>query len=77
MSELSLTVIVATVTSPSYRDPSLSIERRVEDLLSRMTLAEKVGQMMQVDGREDPVGQVQRYQPGSILHLLDEALDPG
>ncbi len=41
-----------------------------------MTLAEKVGQMMQVDGREDPVGQVRRYEPGSILHLLDEALDP-
>ncbi|NWG14084.1 MAG: polysaccharide deacetylase family protein, partial [Acidobacteria bacterium] len=28
-----------------YRDPSLPVERRVEDLLGRMTLEEKVGQM--------------------------------
>src|SRR5690606_6002075 len=40
-----------------------------------MTLAEKVGQMMQVDGREDPVGQVKRYAPGSILHILNEDLE--
>ena len=30
---------------PPYRDPSLSIEARVEDLLARMTLAEKLAQM--------------------------------
>jgi len=64
------------VTSPLYRDPSQPIERRVDDLLSRMTLAEKVGQMMQLDGREDPVGQVKRFEPGSILHLLDDELEP-
>ncbi len=29
-----------------YRNPKLSAERRVEDLLARMTLEEKVGQMM-------------------------------
>src|SRR5256884_5119098 len=47
-----------------YRDPSLPIERRVEDLLGRMTLEEKVGQMLCLwqgkraitdrDGRVDP-----------------------
>jgi beta-glucosidase len=31
--------------SPVYRDPSQPIEARVDDLLSRMTLEEKVGQM--------------------------------
>src|SRR5205823_5007374 len=31
---------------PSYKDPSLPIEKRVDDLVSRMTLAEKVSQMM-------------------------------
>src|SRR5205085_12511579 len=32
--------------TPPYKDPSLPIERRVDDLLSRMTLEEKVSQMM-------------------------------
>lgn len=31
---------------PPYKDPSLPIERRVDDLVSRMTLEEKVSQMM-------------------------------
>lgn len=31
---------------PPYLDPSLPIERRVDDLLARMTLEEKVGQML-------------------------------
>ena len=30
---------------PTYRDPSQPVERRVEDLLARMTLAEKVEQL--------------------------------
>ncbi|NLH42660.1 MAG: beta-glucosidase [Planctomycetes bacterium] len=31
---------------PAYRNPKLSVERRVKDLLSRMTLREKVAQML-------------------------------
>lgn len=31
---------------PAYRNPKLSVERRVRDLLSRMTLKEKVAQML-------------------------------
>ncbi len=31
---------------PAYRDPTLPIEQRVEDLVSRMTLEEKVSQML-------------------------------
>ena len=32
-------------TSPLYLNPSVSIDRRVEDLLSRMTLDEKLAQL--------------------------------
>jgi beta-glucosidase len=32
--------------TPAYRNPKLSVERRVKDLLSRMTLKEKVAQML-------------------------------
>jgi beta-glucosidase len=34
-------------TKPLYLDPSQSVEARVEDLLGRMTLEEKIGQMCQ------------------------------
>lgn len=32
-----------------YKDPKAAVEERVEDLLTRMTLPEKLGQMCQVD----------------------------
>ncbi|MFN7992626.1 MAG: glycoside hydrolase family 3 C-terminal domain-containing protein [Bryobacteraceae bacterium] len=35
----------AAADRPIYRDPAQPVEARVEDLLSRMTLAEKVGQL--------------------------------
>lgn len=34
------------IPTPAYKDPSLPIEKRVDDLVSRMTLEEKVSQMM-------------------------------
>lgn len=57
-----------------YKDPQQPIEVRVSDLLSHMTLPEKVGQMMQLNGQIDPVGTVERIQPGSLLHILNERL---
>lgn len=38
----------ASVQRPVYKDPSQPVERRVEDLLARMTLEEKVGQMVAI-----------------------------
>src|SRR3954471_15838585 len=57
-----------------YWDPSQPILRRVDDLLSRMTLAEKVGQMLQLDGQFEPLKAVREKQPGSMFHLLNERL---
>ncbi|MCI1832783.1 MAG: glycoside hydrolase family 3 C-terminal domain-containing protein [Bifidobacterium sp.] len=52
-----------------YRDASLGIESRVSDLLGRMTLEEKVGQMMQLDaGSGDLRSLVVDRHVGSILH---------
>lgn len=38
----------ASAQRPVYKDPSQPVERRVEDLLARMTLEEKVGQMVAI-----------------------------
>ena len=35
-----------------YQDPALPVAERVADLVGRMTLPEKVGQMMQLNAQE-------------------------
>ena len=59
----------ATVTAamPDYRDASLPLETRVTALLSRMTLAEKVGQMTQVEKNSIEPAAVRDYFIGSVL----------
>jgi beta-glucosidase len=42
------TLSAAAQTAPPYKDASLPVERRVEDLLSRMTLEEKAAQTLAV-----------------------------
>ena len=59
---------------PTYKDPGASVEARVEDLLSRMTLEEKIAQMQSIwdNKREvfdaklelDPKKMAQRYPDG-------------
>jgi beta-glucosidase len=61
--------------TPAYRNPSLSVEERVADLLGRMTLEEKVGQIIMWDARPDDLSFINSRQPGSILHILGEKLD--
>ena len=50
-----------------YTDPSQPIEARVEDLLKRMTLEEKIGQMTQVEKGSIKPGDITKYYIGSIL----------
>lgn len=55
-----------------YRNPALTVEERVADLLGRMTLEEKVGQLMLWDARGDDLSFINTYHAGSILHILGE-----
>jgi beta-glucosidase len=50
------------------------VEHRVEDLLQRMTLPEKVGQMLQLDSRGDLKEVVTAKLAGSILHTSPKRL---
>lgn len=63
----------------SYLDPCAPIAARVEDLLCRMTREEKVGQLMQLDGRFGMRDAVERMLVGSLFHLngaeADAAID--
>ncbi len=43
---LPATPAAAQTPTPDYLDPRLPVERRVADLVTRMTLEEKVAQMM-------------------------------
>ncbi len=64
---LSFSGVVFAEESLDYKNPQLSIEERVEDLLSRMTLEEKIGQMTQAErGKISPL-YVKQFKVGSIL----------
>lgn len=43
----------SSLSGALYKDPSQPIETRVQDLVSRMTLDEKVAQLMQ--GKHEPI----------------------
>lgn len=59
------------MTDAIYKDSTQPIDARVEDLMSRMTLAEKVGQMIQVNGsRPDAEEWVAKKFIGSFLHVI-------
>lgn len=58
-----------------YRNPGLPVDERIADLLSRMTLEEKVGQMMQLDARMGNLDElICDKHVGSILHTSPDDL---
>ncbi|MBW8731071.1 MAG: glycoside hydrolase family 3 C-terminal domain-containing protein, partial [Terrabacter sp.] len=64
----------ADLTDAPFRDPLLSVEERLDDLVGRMTLPEKVGQMLQLDARGDLTDIVHTKLAGSILHTSPDDL---
>lgn len=62
-------------SNADYLNPTLPIAQRVSDLLSRMTLEEKVGQMMQLDARTGELDElIVKRHVGSILHTSPDDL---
>ncbi|MGH3417685.1 MAG: glycoside hydrolase family 3 protein, partial [Actinocrinis sp.] len=64
---------------PPYRDRALPIPERIDDLLARMTLPEKIGQMLHLDARGGVSGLINDMHAGAILHAsaqsIGEAMD--
>ncbi|BCL17344.1 exo-beta-d-1,3/1,6-glucosidase [Micromonospora sagamiensis] len=58
--------------SSPYLDPALPVAARVTDLLARMTVPEKVGQMLQLSAQDGVRDLVERMHVGSILHASPE-----
>jgi beta-glucosidase len=50
-----------------WLDPGLAVADRVEDLLGRMTLADKVGQMTQAERAKVTAADITQYRLGSVL----------
>ncbi|CAN6303546.1 unnamed protein product [Urochloa humidicola] len=50
-----------------YKDPKQPINERVQDLLSRMTLEEKIGQMSQIERANATTEVIEKYFVGSVL----------
>jgi len=63
-------VRAASPAQPLYKDPNASVEARVEDLLSRMTLEEKVAQMLSIwDTKADVFDAQLEFDPAKMaLH---------
>ena len=68
-SEQSMAETTENTVNLPYKNPELPTEERIADLFGRMTLEEKVGQMMQLDARSGDLDDlIVNKHVGSILH---------
>src|ERR1051325_6786274 len=69
------TTVGQPVRAAVYLDPDASVEARTEDLLSRMTLAEKVGQLLMLDAQHGDLEDIVSAKlAGSVLHVMPERM---
>ena len=70
-----MTETIENTANLPYKNPELPTEERIADLLGRMTLEEKVGQMMQLDARSGDLDDlIVNKHVGSILHTSPSGL---
>ncbi|MEH0546618.1 glycoside hydrolase family 3 N-terminal domain-containing protein [Streptomyces sp. B21-105] len=63
------------VHSAAYLDPEASVEARTDDLLSRMTLPEKVGQLLMLDAQHGDLADIVWAKlAGSVLHVSPDLM---
>lgn len=65
---------MSTTENMMYRNPAASVQDRIADLIARMTLPEKVGQLLQLDATEGLESSVLDKHVGSILHTSPQQL---
>ena len=68
-----MTTAVIMMLASCSTEPKSDIDRKVDELLSQMTLREKVGQMNQLSGGAWLVDQAAKGEVGSILNCVDPA----
>ena len=67
--------MVQPVRTAVYLDPEASVEARIEDLLSRMTLPEKVGQLLMLDAQHGDLEDIVSAKlSGAVLHVTPERM---
>jgi hypothetical protein len=52
-----------------YKDPKQPVGVRIKDLLARMTLAEKIGQMTQIERENATTGVLSKYFIGKLQYF--------
>ncbi|MEU0892986.1 glycoside hydrolase family 3 N-terminal domain-containing protein [Streptomyces massasporeus] len=63
------------VRTAVYLDPEATVEARTEDLLSRMTLPEKVGQLLMLDAQHGDLADIVSAKlAGSVLHVSPDLM---
>lgn len=60
-------ILMADADYMKYKDPKQRINSRIRDLIGRMTLAEKIGQMTQIERQVASANVMKQYFIGSIL----------